>query len=73
MSDPSERVATIETTLAYLEHQYDQLNLEVLRQSKQLDRLRAQMHELLQVLKLEELERVKANQKMPPHTVWNSK
>lgn len=73
MSDSSERIATIETTLAHLEHQYDQLNLEVLRQSKQLDRLRSQMHELLQVLKLEELERVKANQKTPPHAVWNSK
>ena len=72
MQNPNDRITTLESTLAHLEHQCDQMNLEMHRQSRQIEKLRTQMHDLLQVLKLEEIERVKGPQNPPPHSVWGT-
>lgn len=72
IQNSNDRLVALESTLAHMEHQCDQMNLEMHRQSRQIERLRAQMHDLLQVLKLEEIERTKGNQSPPPHSVWGT-
>ncbi len=61
------RLEKVESNLAHLEHQYDQLNQVVLEQSKQLDKLQALQQRVSQTVENIELERIKNTNSRPPH------
>jgi uncharacterized coiled-coil protein SlyX len=57
----------LESHLAHLEHQYDQLNQVVLEQGRQLTRLQALQQQVSQTMEAIELERIKGTNAKPPH------
>ena len=61
------RVEKLESHLAHLEHQHEQLNQVVVEQGKTVARLRAQLQKLSQAAETAELERIKATNSKPPH------
>ncbi len=63
----SERIDILESHVAHLEHQVEQLNEVVTEQSKLLDHLKKQVQRQSGVLESMELERIKANNPKPPH------
>ncbi|HEU5071185.1 MAG TPA: SlyX family protein [Verrucomicrobiae bacterium] len=65
--ETAERFARLESHLAHLEHQVEQLNEVVIEQGKTLDRLVKQMQVQSRALETAELERAKANNPKPPH------
>ena len=67
-SEPSdERLARIETTLAHLERQYEELNEVVIEQGRLIKRLLAQQQQLAATIETDELARIKATNPKPPH------
>jgi len=62
-----QRLGRIETHVAHLEHQVEQLNEVVVGQSKTVEQLRKQVQRQSGVLETMELERIKANNVKPPH------
>ncbi len=68
MADVSEtRLEQVESTLAHLEHQYDQLNQIVIRQEKQLARLSSIIDRVDNTLRDFEINQVRDNNTKPPH------
>ena len=67
MSDSTERLAKIETHLAHLERQYDQLNQVVIEQGRLLARLEKENAKMSKALQTMELEKIRANNPKPPH------
>ncbi len=65
--DISQRIDTLESHIAHLEHQVDQLNLVVLEQGKLLDRLKKEVQRQSTAMQTLELERIKTNIQKPPH------
>jgi len=65
--ESSERFARLESHIAHLEHQVEQLNEVVIQQGKAVDRLMKQMQVQSHALETAELERSKANNQKPPH------
>jgi uncharacterized coiled-coil protein SlyX len=63
----SQRIAKLETNVAHLEHQVEQLNDVVTEQSKLVEFLKKQVQRQSGVLETLELERIKANNPRPPH------
>jgi SlyX protein len=63
----SERVDRLESHLAHLEHQVEQLNGVVIEQGKLLDRLRKEIQRQSNAMQTLELERIKSNPQKPPH------
>jgi len=63
----AERIDKLESHLAHLEHQYDQLNQVVLEQSRQLVKMSALQQRLSQSVEAAELERIKSTSSKPPH------
>jgi uncharacterized coiled-coil protein SlyX len=61
------RLEKMESVLAHLEHQYDQLNEVVLEQSRQLLKLQALQQKLSHTLEGIELDRIKSTNAKPPH------
>jgi uncharacterized coiled-coil protein SlyX len=61
------RLEKLESNLAHLEHQYDQLNRVVLEQGKQLTRLQGLQQKVSQTVETIELERIKGTNAKPPH------
>jgi uncharacterized coiled-coil protein SlyX len=61
------RMEKLESHLAHLEHQYDQLNQVVLEQSKQLAKLQGLQQRISQTVENIELERIKGTSAKPPH------
>ena len=61
------RLEKLESHLAHLEHQYDQLNQVVLEQSKQLARFQGVQQRISQTVENIELERIKGTNTKPPH------
>ena len=57
----------LESHLAHLEHQVEQLNGVVIEQGKLLDRLRKEVQRQSGVMQTLELERMKSNVEKPPH------
>jgi len=62
-----QRLGRIETHVAHLEHQVEQLNEVVVGQSKAVEQLKKQVQRQSGVLETMELERIKANNVKPPH------
>jgi uncharacterized coiled-coil protein SlyX len=67
MSDASERLAKIETHLAHLERQYDQLNQVVIEQGRLLARLQKESGKISKAVETMEIDRIRANNPKPPH------
>lgn len=62
-----ERFQSIESSLAHLEHQYDQLNRIVIQQEKLLGRLQTVVDRVDGTLREFELNQVRENNTIPPH------
>lgn len=63
----SERMDRLESHLAHLDHQVEQLNGVVIEQGKLLDRLRKETQRQSNAMQTLELERMKSNVQKPPH------
>ena len=63
----SQRMARLESHLAHLDHQVEQLNGVVIEQGKLLDRLRKETQRQSNAMQTLELERIKSNPQKPPH------
>ena len=65
--DNTQRIEKLESHVAHLEHQVEQLNDVVVEQGKLLDKLRKEVQRLSGSLQTLELERVRSNVQKPPH------
>lgn len=65
--DNSRRIDRLESSLAHLEHQVEQLNGVIIEQGKLLERLKKEVQRQSTAMQTMELERVKANIQKPPH------
>ena len=65
--DISIRLGRIESHLAHLEHQLDQMNGVIVAQDKLLERLKKDVQRQSTAMESLELERIKANNAKPPH------
>jgi SlyX protein len=63
----SRRMDKLESLLAHLEHQVEELNSVVIEQGKLLERLKKETQRQSSAMQTLELERIKANQQKPPH------
>lgn len=67
MDDASERLAKIESHLAHLERQYEELNQVVIEQGRSLARLQKESAKVSDAVETMEIERIRANNTKPPH------
>jgi uncharacterized coiled-coil protein SlyX len=65
--ETSEQFARLESHIAHLEHQVEELNGVVIEQGKVIERMRKQVQQHARTLETSEVERVKANNPRPPH------
>jgi len=65
--DNSQRMDKLESHLAHLEHQVEQLNGVVIEQGKLLDWIRKETQRQSGAMQMLELERMKSNVQKPPH------
>ena len=63
----SERFARLESHIAHLEHQVEELNGVVIEQAKLIERMRKQVQLHARTLETSEIERVKDTNPKPPH------
>ncbi|HEX3798651.1 MAG TPA: SlyX family protein [Verrucomicrobiae bacterium] len=63
----AERLEKLESNLAHLEHQYDQLNQVVLEQARALSKLQLVQQQVSQTVESMEMERIKSTNPKPPH------
>jgi SlyX protein len=63
----SQRIYKLESHLAHLEHQVEQLNGVVIEQGKLLDRLKKETQRQSGIMQTLDLERMKSNVQKPPH------
>jgi len=63
----SRRMEKLESHVAHLEHQVEQLNAVVIEQGKLLERLKKEVQRQSSAMETIELERIKANNPKPPH------
>jgi len=66
-SENSQRLEKLESHVAHLEHQVEQLNKVVIEQGKLLDKLKKEIQRQSNSLQTLELERVRSNTQKPPH------
>lgn len=67
MSDSSQRLEKIESHLAHLEKQYEELNQVVVEQARIIVRLQRETGKISETVGTMELERVRATNSKPPH------
>lgn len=65
--DNSQRMDKLESHVAHLEHQVEQLNGVIIDQGKLLDRLKKEVRRQSSIMQTLELERMKSNNQKPPH------
>ena len=65
--ESSERFAKLESHIAHLEHQVEELNGVVIEQGKVIERLRKQVQVQARTLETSAIEQVRANNPKPPH------
>jgi len=63
----SRRVEKLESNIAHLEHQVEQLNSVVIEQGKLLERMKREVQRQSTAMQTLELERIKSNVQKPPH------
>lgn len=61
------RFEKLESHLAHLEHQYDQLNAVVMEQGRLLAKIQGYQQKISQTVETMELERIKTTNPRPPH------
>jgi len=66
-SENSQRMEKLESHVAHLEHQVEQLNEVVVEQGKLLDKLKKEIQRQSGSLQTLELESVRSNVQKPPH------
>ncbi len=65
--DVSARLGKIESHVAHLEHQVEQMNTVIIEQGRLVDRLKKEVSRQTSAMESLELERIKANNTKPPH------
>jgi len=65
--DPAGRIEKLESHVAHLERQIDQLNEVAVRQAQEIDRFKKQLGRLSQSIENAELDRIKSVDTKPPH------
>ncbi len=68
-SSLAQRLEKLESHVAHLERQFDELNGVVIGQGRELTRLRQVVQRVSASVEGIELERIKGNQAKPPHSV----
>jgi len=63
----SRRTEKLESNLAHLEHQVEQLNGVVIEQGKLIERLKKEVQRQTRAMETLELERIQSNNPKPPH------
>jgi len=63
----SRRIEKVETNLAHLEHQVEQLNAVVIEQVKLVERLKKEVQRQSRSMETLELERIQSTHQKPPH------
>lgn len=63
----SERIERLESHLAHLERQYDELNQVIIAQARQLKKLQTQTQRIAESVEVAEMERIKSTNPKPPH------
>ncbi len=63
----SRRFDKLESNLAHLEHQVEQLNAVVVEQVKLLERLKKEVQRQSTAMQTLELDRIQSNNQKPPH------
>jgi uncharacterized coiled-coil protein SlyX len=61
------RLEKIESHVAHLEHQVEQMNAVIVEQDKWIERLKKEVHRQSSAMESMEMERIKANNTKPPH------
>lgn len=61
------RLAKIESALAHLERQHEELNGVVVTQAQLINRLQKEVARASEAMENQELERIRANNQKPPH------
>ena len=68
MESPNEaRLLKVESSLAHLEYQHEQLNRVVVEQARIIVRLQREVALATQTLETAEMDRIRANNQKPPH------
>ena len=62
-----QRLEKLETSVAFLERQYEELNIVVVAQGKALARIQAELARATDALQTAEIERIRSNNPKPPH------
>lgn len=65
--ETAERLQNLESHLAELERQVEQLNEVVVEQSRSLDKLQNQLRRITDTIETQELARIKDTNPKPPH------
>jgi uncharacterized coiled-coil protein SlyX len=63
----ADRLLRVESALAHLERQHEELNGVVVEQARSLARMQKELGRATQALESAELERIRANNQKPPH------
>ena len=61
------RIEKLESHVAFLERQYEELNQVVIEQGRALARIQAELARASETLQAAEIERIRANNPKPPH------
>ncbi len=67
MSDDVSRLENIESNLAHLERQYEELNQVVIEQARIITRLQKEHVKVSTAVQTMEIDRISANNTRPPH------
>ena len=62
-----DRIEKLESHVAFLERQYDDLNKVVIEQGRALARIQIELARASEALQTAEIERIRANNPKPPH------
>ena len=62
-----ERLQKLESHIAFLERQYEEINKVVIEQGRTLARVQAELARADQALRSAEIERIRENNPKPPH------
>jgi uncharacterized coiled-coil protein SlyX len=62
-----DRIEKLESHVAFLERQYEELNQVVIEQGRALTRIQAELARASETLQATEIERIRANNPKPPH------
>ncbi|MBA4149505.1 MAG: SlyX family protein [Verrucomicrobia bacterium] len=65
--ETADQIQKLESHMAELERQVEQLNEVVVEQSRSLDKLKSQLRRITDTIENQELDRIKSTNPKPPH------